>query len=132
MYADSVVQPHIDARARLIDVPPPDGDESNCEFAQLRLAHANVALALKSASTVDPDCAGSIDEDVGDVGIRDEWSKHGKLGEVSAAPGAALGTGIGIRLSGPARNERNDHAATVAGTGSCWRLAGLLGDTGLL
>lgn len=84
MDADAVVEANIDARRRLVDVPTTECDEPHGEFAEGSGGEPKGCSAFGAPAAVDPDLRWAVDEDVGHVGILEEWRKGTELGKAPA------------------------------------------------
>jgi hypothetical protein len=109
---DAVVEAHINARCRFVDVSPAERDEAHGEFAQLRLAQGGSPLPGQAPTSVDPQLVRAVDEDIGDRRIRDEWPEIAELRQLLARDSQTDGggrrgatTSRRERRTGPARDE---------------------------
>ena len=61
---DAVMQPNVNARRRLVDVPPAEGDQPNGEFAKFGFAERQARLANEAITAIEPQLPRAVDENI--------------------------------------------------------------------
>ncbi len=118
-----VLQPHVDARRRLVDMPPASRHQAHRERTDGRLIGAPPRLPDEPGTVVEPEAGRTVDEEIGDPRIGEVWSKSPEVGERRdpARLGRTRGFGIDRRFRRIGRgglgrdgdDEAIGHAASV-------------------
>ncbi len=112
MHPDAVVQTHVDARRRLVDVTAAERDEAHREFAQPLVVELEGGLTQQARTAVDPQPIHPVDEDIRHIRVGDERRQLAELGQVAA------GRPVDARTGWAGDETRLEHAATLTASGA--------------